>query len=75
MHLLSLGFTFGTAVAGIALELYNPLGWGCSIAESPRGCNQSYKNEDGGYPCVRGNNAFVYVYVFFMFRSGRLSLF
>jgi hypothetical protein len=65
MHLLSLGFPFGAVITGIALDLYNPVGWGCSIAESPLGCNQSYKKEDGGYPCVRGDNAYLYTYVFF----------
>jgi hypothetical protein len=65
MHLTSIGFTFGSAIAGLALTLYNPIRWGCAIAASPLGCNQSYKQQDGGYPCTRGNNAYIYVYALF----------
>jgi hypothetical protein len=64
MHLLSLGFPFGAAVAGIALDLYNPMWMGCWIIESPIGCNQRYRSDDEGYPCVRGDNAYLYTYFF-----------
>jgi hypothetical protein len=65
MHFISVGFALqlGTATAGIVLDLYNPLGWECWIAESPRGCTQSYKNE-GPTDCVRGDNANLFHYLF-----------
>ena len=65
MHLISLGFTFGSAIAGVALTLYNPLPWGCWMIESPRGCSQSYQKQDEVYPCERGDNAFLYVYILY----------
>ena len=64
MHLTSLGFTFGSAIASVVLTLYSPLRWGCGKIESPEGCSQSYQKQDGGHPCERGNNAFLYAYVF-----------
>lgn len=65
MHFLCLGFTFGSVVAAIALTLYNPARWGCTIIESPIGCSQSYQKQDGGYPCARGDNAYIYAYVIY----------
>ena len=51
---------FGTAMAGLYMELYNSADWVCWIAPFPEGC------EDGSFdnPCLRGKHANLYRMVF-----------
>jgi hypothetical protein len=42
MFLLALGSAMGTSVTGIFLELYNPIGWVCTIMSYPHWCIESY---------------------------------
>lgn len=60
MHGIPLVFGWGTAIAGLPLKLYNPIGWTCWIAEVPRGCDR-----DSSVPCERGDNSYIYRWAFF----------
>ena len=60
MHGVPLVFGWSTAVAGIPLTLYNPIGWTCWIGEVPRGCDRN-----PSVPCKRGDNAYIYRWAFF----------
>ncbi|KAL7552653.1 hypothetical protein ACHAWF_017409 [Thalassiosira exigua] len=60
MHAIPLSFGWGTAVAGLPLRLYNPIGWTCWIAEVPRGCDG-----DPSVPCARGDHSYIYRWAFF----------
>ena len=60
LHAVPLGFGWATAIAGLPLLLYNPIGWTCWIAEVPRGCD---RNPD--VPCERGDNSYIYRWAFF----------
>ena len=56
LHCIPILVGWSTAVAGIPLKLYNPLGWTCWINTFPPGC---IDNET----CLRGDNAGIYRYV------------
>lgn len=60
MHAVPLLFGWGTAIAGLPLLLYNPIGWTCWIAEVPRGCDR-----DPNVECERGDNSYIYRWAFF----------
>lgn len=63
MHVTSLSFALGSIIACIALTLYNPTPYGCMMMTSPSGCTQSYQKQDGGVPCERGDNCFIYAFI------------
>jgi hypothetical protein len=52
-HFVSISFGFGTAVAGLVMELFNNSKVWCWIAPYPAGCGDGPDQE----PCVRGINA------------------
>jgi hypothetical protein len=56
MHFAAVAFALSAGVTGLALDLYNPNGWNCSIAAYPHLCTQSYENK-GPTNCIRGDNA------------------
>lgn len=56
LHGIPMLIGWSTAIAGLPLKLYNPLGWTCWINTSPPGC---IDNET----CLRGDNAGIYRYV------------
>ena len=60
MHVIPLVFGWATAIAGLPLLLYNPIGWTCWIAEVPRGCDRNPDVE-----CERGNNSYIDRWAFF----------
>ena len=59
MHLIPLTFSFGTAIAGLPLTLYNPSGLWCWIAALPGGCVHG-NNPEGTGECQRGLYAWIY---------------
>jgi hypothetical protein len=66
MHAVSLAVGWGTAIAGISLDLYNAINWTCWIQAIPHGCKQSYKLGKGEHTnCERGDNAGIYQWTLF----------
>jgi hypothetical protein len=65
MHFAAVGFALSTSVAGLALDLFNPIGYSCSISAYPRFCTQSYENK-GPTNCIRGDNARFYLAAFWL---------
>lgn len=63
-HLNAFAWGIGTCVAGIILELFNPLGWSCYITGYPLGCKESWEN-NGVTTCNRGDNSKIYQWAFF----------
>jgi hypothetical protein len=63
MHFAAAGFALSTGSAGLALDLFNPVGFVCGIAAYPPHCNQSYASE-GPTNCIRGDNARIYLVAF-----------
>jgi hypothetical protein len=65
MHFVAVGFALSTAVAGWALDIFNPVGYICTISAYPRFCTQSCENK-GPTNCIRGDNARVYLVAFWL---------
>jgi hypothetical protein len=65
MHFVAVGFALGTGVAGLALDLFNPFGFTCTIMAYPPLCTQSYESK-GPTNCIRGDNARIYQVVFWL---------
>ena len=63
LHAVPLVFGLATAVASLALNLFNYGLWDCWIAPYPPGCKESWRN-GGTTDCVRGNNASLYQWIF-----------
>lgn len=61
MHFLSVAYPLATAVAGVFLDLFNPVqvGIGCWVAAYPPGCQD---NDD--FNCERGQNAAIFIWPF-----------
>jgi hypothetical protein len=61
MHFVAIGYALSTGVASLALEIFNPVGFGyiCAISAFPSFCTQSYEN-NGPTDCIRGDNARIY---------------
>lgn len=59
LHAVPLGFSLGTATAGIPLELYNGVGLWCWIASLPYDCENGASREGKG-ECERGNYAWAF---------------
>jgi hypothetical protein len=59
MHLVPLAFSFGTAIAGLPLTLYNPTGLWCWIGALPETCIHGNQKEGTG-ECLRGHYAWIY---------------
>jgi hypothetical protein len=60
MHFVAIGFALSTGVAGLALHIFNPIGYyNCSITAYPPVCTQSYRNK-GPTDCIHGDNADIY---------------
>jgi hypothetical protein len=65
MHACCLMIGWGTAIAGLLMNLYASYPWGCGIVADPPGCTQSYKaTPENPANCVRGDNAGIYSWVF-----------
>jgi hypothetical protein len=56
MHFVAVGFALSSGVAGLALDLFNPFGYICTLSA----CNQSFENK-GHANCTRRDNARVYL--------------
>jgi hypothetical protein len=66
MHFVAVGFALSTGVAGLALDIFNPIGYySCFIAAYPPLCIQSYKNK-GPTDCIHGDNANIYQAAFWL---------
>jgi hypothetical protein len=63
MHFIALAFTLCTGAAGLALDLFNPMVYTCTITPYPPFCTQSYENK-GPTNCIRGDNAHIYLVAF-----------
>jgi hypothetical protein len=63
MHFIALAFTLCTGAAGLALDLFHPIGCICTITPYPSFCTQSYENK-GPTNCIRGDNAHLYLVAF-----------
>jgi len=65
LHVHSVGWGLGTAVASLALTLFNQVGWDCWISAAPLGCQESWNSPDGTTTCVRGDNGSLYQWGFY----------
>jgi len=50
MHITCFGFSFGTALAGLFLEIFNPIPDGCWVSDYPADCGRKGSNVD----CIYG---------------------
>lgn len=64
-HTVAIGLGLSTAIAGVALKLFNPVGWNCWLSSAPLGCTQSYASPDGTTNCIRGDNSSLYRWGFY----------
>jgi len=65
LHGTGLVVGWGSAIAGLVLNLYNPYAWGCGIVAWPFGCTQSYQaTPESPANCERGDNAGIYSWAF-----------
>jgi hypothetical protein len=68
-HLNAIAWGLGTAIACLALSLFNDTGWRCWIRASPIDCEESWtlRNGDSGSAttCQRGDNATIYKLAFY----------
>lgn len=63
-------YSFGTAIAALVMDLYNPATWNCWIAPYPSDCTYTYAINKGysdleKTDCIRGNYATIYQWAFF----------
>jgi MFS family permease len=65
MHIVAVGFALSTGVASLSLDIFNPIGYSCTITAYPRFCTQSYENK-GPTNCIRGDNARIYLVAFWL---------
>jgi hypothetical protein len=63
-HAYSISWGLGTAIASLALTLFNQVGWDCWIGGYPLGCKESWKN-NGVTTCTRGDNGSLYQWAFY----------
>lgn len=63
LHIIPVAFGLGTAIASLALNLFNYGLWDCWIAPYPQGCKESWRN-NGSTTCMRGDNASLYQWLF-----------
>jgi hypothetical protein len=63
LHLLPLLIGWSTAITGLPLTLYNSIGWTCWIGPWPLNCQDTRRF--GETTCLRGDNAWIYRWVFF----------
>lgn len=56
LHAIPLAIGWGTAIVGIPLDLYNPIGWTCWIGTYPPGCGATT------FPCTRADPDSVDIY-------------
>lgn len=63
LHIIPVAFGLGTAIASLALNLFNYGLWDCWIAPYPQGCKESWRN-NGSTTCMRGDNASLYIWLF-----------
>lgn len=64
LHMIPVVVGWGTAIAGLPLDLYNSFGVSCWIGAYPYNCKDSMRN-GGETDCIRGDNAWFYRIVFF----------
>ena len=64
-HATAIGLGLTTAISGVALKLFNPVGWNCWLSSAPMGCTQSYASPDGTTNCIRGDNSSLYRWGFY----------
>lgn len=65
VHGTALTYALGTAFAALGLKLFNPSWIWCWLEPYPSDCEQSYQH-GGETTCIRGDNAYIYQYVFFV---------
>jgi hypothetical protein len=63
MHIVAIGFALSTGVVGLALDLFNPIGYTCAMTAYPPFCTQSYENK-GPTNCIRGDDVRIYQIAF-----------
>ena len=64
-HAHALIWGAGTAIASLALTLFNQVGWDCWITAAPLGCQESWNSPDGTTTCTRGDNGSLYQWAFY----------
>lgn len=70
LHAWSITWGLGTSFAGLAMNMFNPVGWDCWIGPMPMGCTESYRIKDDTdleniIRCERGDNASLFAWFFF----------
>uniref|UniRef100_A0A6U5MQS0 G-protein coupled receptors family 2 profile 2 domain-containing protein n=1 Tax=Grammatophora oceanica TaxID=210454 RepID=A0A6U5MQS0_9STRA len=68
MHLFAFVVAFGTAIAGVPLDLYNPDDVPmCWIKNNPIGCTETWQSTpENPANCVRGDNSSLYRFAFYL---------
>ena len=67
LHVIPIVFALATVIASLVLDLFNSGLFDCWIAPFPQGCQQSWLTSTGNgnaVPCIRGDNASLYQWVF-----------
>jgi hypothetical protein len=59
IHIVSIGWCFGTAIAAWQQDLYSFNGLGCWMAPEPLRCHRR-----DGVDCIRGENAYTYAWLY-----------
>jgi hypothetical protein len=67
MHFVAVGFALSTGVASLALNIFNPIGFGfsCSITSPPPMCAQSSESRSPT-DCIHGDDANIYLIAFWV---------
>jgi uncharacterized membrane protein len=67
MHFVAVGFALSTGVASLALDIFNPIGfgYGCSITAPPPLCLQISENRSPT-DCIHGDHANIYLIAFWI---------
>jgi hypothetical protein len=73
-HAIAITAGLGTSSAGVAMEMFNPMGWDCWLSSVPLNCQQSWLN-NGETTCIRGDNANLWQWVFFFIPMWAVVLF
>jgi hypothetical protein len=68
MHAIPLVIGWGTAIAALPLDLFNPIAWTCWLGTYPIGCGTAY-------PCSRGDSETIGLYRWFFFHAELWAVF
>lgn len=63
-HFIAISFGFGTAIAGLVMDLFNNSYVWCWIAPYPRGCSYDVDDDDKE-PCLRGKHSGLFRWAFY----------